>query len=386
MNANESITATFASNGGYTLSVSLAGSGTVTSSPSGISCGSTCSASFASGTQVTLSEAPSSGYIFSGWSGACSGAGSCAVTMSAAKSVTATFATEMLTRTFVSSSGVDDNPCTLAQPCATFARAYTVTAQKGIIAALDPGKYGALTISGPITINGNGWSAITAPAEGNGITINAGSGNVILTGLEVDGASAAYNGIVFNTGSSLLIDNCVVKDFIEGTGTGTSGNGIWIAPTSGTLNFTIANTVAVNNGYAGISYGQPSGSATVNGVIDHVVANNSPRAGIKVASLGGSGSAAITISNSVLNNNTGAGVGVSGSSYVVTLDHDEISNNSTGVSVGAGTSVLLSRSVVTKNSSYGVSNSGTTNSAEDNRIYGNGADIHGTALADVAPK
>src|ERR1700721_2827460 len=85
-----------------------------------------------------------------------------------------------LTRSFVSSSGVDSNPCTITQPCATFAHAYTAIGANGIIAALDPGKYGPLTIEGPVTINGNGWSAITAPASGNGITINAGTGNVLL--------------------------------------------------------------------------------------------------------------------------------------------------------------------------------------------------------------
>ncbi len=70
------------------------GSGTVTSSPAGIDCGSTCSASYASGTSVTLTAAADSGSTFVGWSGSCSGAGACTVTMDAAQSVTATFNTE----------------------------------------------------------------------------------------------------------------------------------------------------------------------------------------------------------------------------------------------------------------------------------------------------
>ncbi len=70
------------------------GSGTVTSSPAGINCGDTCSASFTQGTTVTLTATPASGSVFAGWSGAgCSGTGSCTVTMSAAQSVTATFNT-----------------------------------------------------------------------------------------------------------------------------------------------------------------------------------------------------------------------------------------------------------------------------------------------------
>jgi hypothetical protein len=79
-------------NFGFPLTVSTgAGNGSVTSAPSGIDCGSTCSVYFASGTQVTLTETPASGYNFAGWSGACSGTGGCTVTMSAAQTVSASF-------------------------------------------------------------------------------------------------------------------------------------------------------------------------------------------------------------------------------------------------------------------------------------------------------
>jgi phospholipase C len=67
------------------------GTGTVTSSPTGINCGTTCSATFGLGTSVTLTAAPSTGSTFAGWSGACSGTSTCAVTLTAATSVTATF-------------------------------------------------------------------------------------------------------------------------------------------------------------------------------------------------------------------------------------------------------------------------------------------------------
>ncbi len=75
-----------------TVTKSGTGSGTVTSSPSGINCGSTCSAGFAKDTSVTLTAAADSGSTFTGWSGDCSGtSATCTVTMSAARSVTATF-------------------------------------------------------------------------------------------------------------------------------------------------------------------------------------------------------------------------------------------------------------------------------------------------------
>ena len=79
----------------YTLTVQKAGSGsgTVTSSPSGIDCGSDCTETYNAGTIVTLTAVAASGSIFEGWSGGgCSGTGTCAVTMDTSKTVTATFA------------------------------------------------------------------------------------------------------------------------------------------------------------------------------------------------------------------------------------------------------------------------------------------------------
>jgi YVTN family beta-propeller protein len=95
MSAAQSVTATFTVIPiSFMLSVvpSGTGSGTVTSTPSGIDCGATCTASFQSGTQVTLSAAAASASTFAGWSGGgCSGTSACAVTISAATTVTATF-------------------------------------------------------------------------------------------------------------------------------------------------------------------------------------------------------------------------------------------------------------------------------------------------------
>lgn len=85
----------FSSSGGTrTLNVSRSGtgSGTVTSNPAGINCGGTCSASFAYNTVVTLSASAASGSTFAGWSGeGCSGTGTCQVTMTQTRNVTAQF-------------------------------------------------------------------------------------------------------------------------------------------------------------------------------------------------------------------------------------------------------------------------------------------------------
>jgi hypothetical protein len=93
--ADVSVTATFNTSSGDTLTVNFAGSGsgTVSSNPAGINvCATTCSANFASGQVVTLTATASEGSTFGGWSGAgCSGTGTCVVTVTAATTVTATF-------------------------------------------------------------------------------------------------------------------------------------------------------------------------------------------------------------------------------------------------------------------------------------------------------
>jgi hypothetical protein len=94
MNASQKVIATFSTD--YALAVSVIGSpgGTVTSSPSGIDCGSTCSAAFAPGAQVTLIATPAGAWGLAGWSGACSGMStSCTVTLNANTGVAASFAT-----------------------------------------------------------------------------------------------------------------------------------------------------------------------------------------------------------------------------------------------------------------------------------------------------
>jgi hypothetical protein len=95
MNAARTATATFnvqTQSFALTVGKTGAGSGTVTSSPAGITCGADCSESYNSGTTVTLTAAAASGSVFGSWSGCNSVSGAiCTVTMSAAKTVTATF-------------------------------------------------------------------------------------------------------------------------------------------------------------------------------------------------------------------------------------------------------------------------------------------------------
>ena len=90
LTASKSVAVTFAPST-FVLKVNKSGSGSVSSSPLGISCGTSCQTAFSAGTQVTLTATPSAGRRFKGWTGACSGTGICSVTMTAAKTVGATF-------------------------------------------------------------------------------------------------------------------------------------------------------------------------------------------------------------------------------------------------------------------------------------------------------
>lgn len=296
-----------------------------------------------------------------------------------------------LTRTYVSSAGSNSNPCTLTAPCSSFATAYAAVLPNGIVAALDPGRYGPLTITGPVTINGYGWAAITAPAAGNGITITAGSTDkVTLTGLEIDGAAAGYNGIVANAVGSLTISNCVLQDFVD-NGTNGTGNGIIIEPTAGPLNFVITNTTVANNTHRGIFYFPQGGSFSADGVIDHVVsaANNY---GVDIATnFVTGGTTAVAISNSIVTAISTVGVHIinNGSATLkVSIDNVNVSGNSgTGISADFTANVLLGRSVVTGNGT-GVNNSTSPNTFytyQNNQIDLNLADTSGTALNTTKP-
>lgn len=93
------------------------GSGTVTSDPAGIDCGSDCSASFANGTSVTLTATPAPGSTFAGWDSAgCSGTGTCTVSMDQAREVTATFGLQATTPSSPSSPTPGLNPSPASGP------------------------------------------------------------------------------------------------------------------------------------------------------------------------------------------------------------------------------------------------------------------------------
>jgi len=197
MSATQTMTANFAANppppGNQTLSLNIAGSGTVTSSPSGINCTSSCTASFTTGTTVNLSAQAATGYTFAGWSGACTGAAGCAVVMSAAETATATFVStpppnQTLNLTISGSGTVTSSPagvnCT-ASCAASFASGTTVTlSAQPASGNTFSGWSGACSGTGTCTVLMSAAAAVTAtfastPPPNQTLTLNiAGSGTV----------------------------------------------------------------------------------------------------------------------------------------------------------------------------------------------------------------
>src|SRR5580693_2429120 len=99
------------------------------------------------------------------------------------------------TRTWVSGVGDDANPCSRTAPCKTFAGAISKTATGGEINVLDPGGFGALTITKSITVSATGVTAGVLVSGTNGFVIVAPGAQVILKGLDFDGLGTGLNGV-----------------------------------------------------------------------------------------------------------------------------------------------------------------------------------------------
>jgi hypothetical protein len=122
---------------------------------------------------------------------------------------TATVAQAQATRTWVSGVGNDANPCSRTAPCKTFAGAISKTATNGEIDALDPGGFGAVTITKSITIDGGspGLGGILASLV-TGVIVNAtASSQVVLKNLTINGVANGLDGIRYLAGLSLHLRN-----------------------------------------------------------------------------------------------------------------------------------------------------------------------------------
>jgi hypothetical protein len=237
-------------------------------------------------------------------------------------------ASAQASRTWVSGVGDDANPCSRTAPCKTFAGAISKTAAGGEIDALDPGGFGALTITKAITIDGGGGQVASVLVSGtNGIVVAANNATdvVILRNLRINGIGSGLNGVQFLSGLSLLIENCDIFDFLQ--------SGIHMN-TAGTNKMVVLNTTVHNNLVGGIQI-NPTGGSSRATVTDVLASNNG--FGIGVDTTGGGTLGLANISRSTISSNTGNGVQVNGANAVALINGNTIPNNNNGVSNTAGT-------------------------------------------------
>lgn len=138
-----------------------------------------------------------------------------------AGAITAPSAFAQATRTWVSGVGDDGNPCSRTAPCKTFAGAISKTADAGQINILDPGGYGAVTITKPITLDGAAAGTAGVLVSGtNGIIINIAPGNanatVVLRNLSIEGLGQSPSGVQVRQASRVVIENTQIQGFQTG--------------------------------------------------------------------------------------------------------------------------------------------------------------------------
>jgi Right handed beta helix region len=243
-------------------------------------------------------------------------------------------ASAQATRTWVSGTGNDANPCSRTAPCKTFAGAISRTAAGGEISVLDPGGYGAVSITKSITIDGGGGQvASILAAATQGIIVNAGANDVVtLRNIRINGVKGTpfpgLNGVRFLAGAALHIENCTIFGF--------SQNAI-------DVNVNTAAPVRVF-------------------VTDSVLSNN---AGGLVAKNAGAGPVFLALQRTTMSQNSNFGVKMDGSgngAVLAAVSDSHLAANGTGVLAQGGpapaATIQLTRSTVVHSTSVGAQSMG----------------------------
>lgn len=264
------------------------------------------------------------------------------------------------TRTWVSGVGDDANPCSRTAPCKTFAGAISKTAAGGEISVLDPGGFGAVTITKSITINGYGQIAGILAAGTNGIIVNAAATDkVILKNISIVGGGTGLDGIRFLAGNQLTVENVQITNF--------TGDGIEAALTSGGRLF-VKDTHITACGGSGIKISTAAGVATAS--LDNVKVENMAN-GVEV----GAGSNFVIIQRSSIVSNSSNGILAATSPAVISVENSTIAFNTNGVNANvSGTTIRISGNGI-YNNTQGVKfvAGAVVESDGTNKVAGNGS-------------
>lgn len=296
----------------------------------------------------------------------------------------ASLAQAQATRTWVSGVGDDANPCSRTAPCKTYAGAISKTANNGEISTLDPGGFGAVTITKGITIDGTagaGFGSILA-SNVSGVIINDATGNAVVTlrNLSINGASTtAGSGIRFLAGKALIVEDCDIFGF---TGTGNAGRGISVELTAGPKNVFIKDT-NITNCTVGVRITTTTSfvAATLDNVnIDAVGDQTAGTTGVELAAGGFAVIRDSTISrfqNGI--NNTG------GSNSGARVIGSTLFSNGTGINAGASQAHISSSQLLGNSTGIALAG-GSALTGCDNFFAGNTTDVTGGALTNQCVK
>ena len=277
-------------------------------------------------------------------------------------------------RTWVSGVGDDANPCSRTAPCKTFAGAISKTALNGEINCLDPGGFGAVTITKSITIDCHEVFASILNSGTNGVNIPFDSFNaadvrktVRLRNINFNGVDTGVNGIRITGGAVIAAGTVLVEDcLIDGNFAG-SARGISDERTGGGELY-VSNTTVRNTGVFGIAISPAVAGQRIDAAFDNIRVQNTNNIGIFVGNNG-----RVMINRSVITGNVQIGLGVSGlqAASQVNISNSVVSNNGLGIGNLGGTVTLRvsNNDISFNNTAF----SGVIQSHVNNRVEGNGA-------------
>jgi hypothetical protein len=256
------------------------------------------------------------------------------------------------TRTWVSGVGDDANPCSRTAPCKTFAGAISKTAAGGEINCLDPGGFGAVTITKSMQIYCEGVIGGILAALVNGVIVSLPSANdkVFLRGLDIMGAGSGVNGIRMLSAGTLHVEKSIIRGFtghgIDFRPTGAArlfvqdtyiadngGTGVLIQPAVGGSALVALTRTSSNNNNIGIQTNANAGGTIIASVRDSLFGSNIT-AGANAVS--GGAQSSIMIVNSTVSNTGSNGLNASGANAVIRLSKSTLVGNSGSFITAAG--------------------------------------------------
>jgi len=257
-------------------------------------------------------------------------------------------------RTWVSGVGDDANPCSRTAPCKTFAGAISKTAAGGEIDALDPGGFGALTITKAITIDGGGGNVASVLVSGtNAINVVAGATDTVtLRNLGFDGIGTGLDGISITSAGTVNIMHCTFEGFTQSN----------IEINSSTSTFVIVEDSTMTGGHQGVVIDGSSGPGPVTALLKKVTIQGTQTA---LRTLRGH----IDVTDSIFQNNAAYGAYAQVGS--INLMNSVFSFNGIALDATPGGAIAISNVDLLNNVTGIGSDGGIVSSAVNNRSVGN---------------